>query len=67
MINHTPPPRHNRDYFSRPIQSDRLRQDYGNTRLGEPVPTVDGRFWRGFLLAVPASLLLWAAIFHVHL
>lgn len=27
----------NRDYFTRPIQSDRMLHDYGNTRLGKVV------------------------------
>lgn len=53
------------DYFTRPIQNDRLSQDYGNTKLrfdGQPKRGTIRRFlfglfvaaigWGGFTLAV---------------
>ena len=47
MINRSDPPGHNRDYFTRPLQGDRQRSDYGHTRL-----TPDGKRGtiRGYLL-----------------
>lgn len=36
MINHSSPPGHNRDYFTRPRQGDRHSPGYGVSRVKDP-------------------------------
>ena len=49
----------NRDYWSRPIQNDRLRPDYGNTNLGRPTDNEVGSWW----LASIFTIVLFAIAF----
>lgn len=56
MINHSQPPGHNRDYSSRPRQSDRLRSDYGNTRLTPLEP--DARPWKPFRAILGVAMII---------
>lgn len=58
----------NRDYWARPMQSDRMRHDYGNTHLGkiewEPAynPRKDLGWGMVCIVAVLALVLVFAAM-----
>lgn len=47
------------DHFTRPVQSDRLSHDYGNTRLGDGTPAPRFSWVQAIVIAVG----FWGALF----
>lgn len=50
----------NHDYFTRPVRSDRMLHDYGNTRLTPSEPPATGR---RTLLSITLAVVVLSAVY----